>query len=106
MAIINGTDANTLLTAQLAVAQRQPAQDPAAAQARDQQLQVQRQTRNQNAQAPQTSQAVLAADTETSGQAAASRPDLPRDAQANARAATERNGDRPPRRGSAVDVYA
>lgn len=104
--IVNGTEANTLLAAQLASTQRQPAQDPAATAERDRTLDVQEIARRRAAEAPQTRQAVNAAETDDSGRLAAARPDLPRDAQAEARNATERNGNRPPPRGSSVSLFA
>lgn len=106
---VNGTEANTLLAAQLASQQRQPAQEAAGQAQRDQSLQV-RDASLQGAasQAPQTAAGLRAVDTEDSGRSAGGRPDLPRDAQGDARQALNASGERPgggpPQRGAVVNI--
>ncbi|MBO6836968.1 MAG: hypothetical protein JJ878_22280 [Alphaproteobacteria bacterium] len=104
--IVTGTEANTLLAAQTASVQRQPAQDSAAAQQRDRAAETQQVSRQGEAEAPQTRAAVAPVDGEESGRSAQSRQDLPQDAQGAARAAIERAGNTPPPRGSAVNLLA
>ena len=101
---VNGTEANTLLAAQLVAQQRDLAQD-AVADRRQQNLQVDEVTRRRSAEAPQTGSAVSAANTDDTGNPQSARPDLPRDAQEDARRATERSGGDVPRRGTVVNVF-
>lgn len=101
---VSGTEANTLLTAQLAAQQRDLLQD-AATTRRQQTTQIDEVTRRRTVEEPQTGSAVAAADTENTGNPEPSRPDLPRDAQEDARRATERNDGRAPSRGSVVSVF-
>lgn len=103
--IVNGTEANTLLSAQIASTQRQPAQDTAAAAQRDRALETSRIAEDRAAEAPQTASAVSAVETEESGDPREARPDLPRDAQADARDAQERTNGRPVARGGSVDLF-
>lgn len=103
--IVNGTEANTLLSAQIASTQRQPAQDTAAAAQRDRTLDTQRIAQERAAEAPQTAAGVSAVDTDESGDPREARPDLPRDAQADAREVQERSNGRPSGRGGAVDLF-
>lgn len=106
---VNGTEANTLLAAQLASQQRQPAQEAASQAQRDQSLQV-RDAALQGAatQAPQTASGLRAVETEDSGRGTGARRDLPRDAQGDAREALNANGERPSngplQRGAVVDI--
>ena len=127
--LINGSDANSLISAQLAAGERQAAQDPARAEQRNQRLAQEDVSLRRAAEAPQTTQGVTAPETEDRGRTGAlrarapqdeltgrsasdrARPDLPDDAQANARDAVARaqarGGDSAvPRRGAAVDVFA
>jgi hypothetical protein len=103
---VNGLEANSLLAAQAVSIQRQPAQDVAGADARNRTLDDQGVTEARQAQRAQTRQAVPAAETDDSGRLGEGRPDLPRDAQQAARDAQDRAGDTPPRRGSAVNIFA
>lgn len=104
--IVTGTEANTLLAAQSASVQRQPAQDAAAAQQRDRAVDTQQVSRQGEAEAPQQRAAVAAVDGDDSGRSSSSRQDLPSDAQGAARAAIERSGNATPQRGSAVNLLA
>lgn len=104
--IVTGTEPNTLLAAQAASVQRQPAQDAAAAQQRDRAADTQQVSRQGEAEAPQQRAAVAPVDGEDSGRPGQSRQDLPSDAQATARAAIERSGNNAPPRGSAVNLLA
>lgn len=101
---VTGTEANTLLTAQLAVQQRDLAQN-AQADRRQQTPQPGQVTERPSAEAPQSGFAVSATNTEDTGNTESSRPDLPRDAQEDARRATESSGSRPVERGSVVSVF-
>jgi hypothetical protein len=109
--IVNGTEANTLLAAQLASQQRQPSQEAAAQAQRDQSLQVQEaSTRRGASEAPLSATAVRAVETDEPGRVNAARREPPRDAQADARnvldAGSADGGDRPLQRGAVVNLLA
>ncbi len=103
---ITGTDANTLLAAQSAAAQRDTAQAPANIDQRRQSQDVAEASNQRQTEAPQTRSGIRAVESEDSGRSAGSRGSLPQDAQASARSAQERSGDRPVPRGTVVDLAA
>ncbi|MDF1748391.1 MAG: hypothetical protein P1V34_05895 [Alphaproteobacteria bacterium] len=105
---IAGIEANTLLSAQSASNRKPVQQEPAAVEQRSR-ANVQEVAKKQQAEAPQSQNAVTAIETNDAGRTAAPKTSLPKDAQADARsllASASQAGASSPSRGSVVNAYA